>query len=418
MFAFVQVSLGELLQVQKRKQERQSQQKMKVFVKPSASTLNPSFSPATFSGGQLAALYSVPSVLPSLSSSNSKRVTIALIVAFHSPTLFTDLVTFLSDPANTSLPIAIQMTSATTASLGSSGGTVRQINLNSKTVRATSNSVGWNQEESLDLQACVSMNPAANIVVIEAISDSSSDLAAAITYAKNVVVADIVSMSWGGSDTSANTPYNSVMTPRPGQGSGPLYLAASGDQNAVSWPAVLPACVAVGGASLSWTPTPSAPLQSTHYTWSSAGCGFSYTQAKPSFQASVNPGATRRAIPDVSVVASDYTAFSTFNASNGGWNSVGGTSLSCPLVAGMLSLFLQKQFNLHNGTSAYQGTAAFLSLLYNNPALLCTPIVNGNDEGSTPTGGLIDYNTSSSSNYNIPTGLGVPNLSTLLALVS
>ena len=55
--------------------------------------------------------------------------------------------------------------------------------------------------------------------------------------------------------------------------------------------------------------------------------------------ATANGGsASFRNLPDVAAVGDPYTGYSIYSAYEGGWLAIGGTSLSSPLWAGMMSI--------------------------------------------------------------------------------
>ena len=66
---------------------------------------------------------------------------------------------------------------------------------------------GWELEESLDVEWAHAMAPGANIMLVETSSTSDTDLLAAVSYA--AAHANVVSMSWGGSEFSGETSYDS-----------------------------------------------------------------------------------------------------------------------------------------------------------------------------------------------------------------
>ena len=113
--------------------------------------------------------------------------------------------------------------------------------------------------------------------------------------------------------------------------------ASTGDDGyGVSYPAASPYVTAVGGTSLTrdgsargWTET----------AWSGAGSGCSAYEAKPSYQASVNTGCSRRAVADVSAVADPNTGVAVYQTYGGsGWAVYGGTSASSPIIASVYAL--------------------------------------------------------------------------------
>jgi subtilase family serine protease len=78
--------------------------------------------------------------------------------------------------------------------------------------------------------------------------------------------------------------------------------------------------------------------------WSQAGCGISKYVSKPQFQ-SINILNTikKRSTPDISALADPITGVPVFYNNNS--FLVGGTSLSCPIIAGILSLVVQARIN-------------------------------------------------------------------------
>ena len=105
--------------------------------------------------------------------------TIALIEAYNDPTITSDLNTFDQTfglpPAN--LTVVNQAGNAVSAT-------------------AQTNS-GWTEEESLDVETAHPIAPGANILVVEANSQSIQDLLAAVNTARNTPGVVAVSMSWG-----------------------------------------------------------------------------------------------------------------------------------------------------------------------------------------------------------------------------
>ena len=267
---------------------------------------------------------------------------------------------------------------------------------------------GWAMEECLDLQMIATINPNADIHVVEAKSSSLNDLMVAINYASNIIKAHIISMSWGSNDSNGLIPYNNNFT-----NPNICYCASTGDDNYVSWPSVLSNCMAIGGTSLY-----NSNNNRTETTWTSAGCGYSSSILKPSYQKNISQiTGTNRAIPDISLVANPNTGVKIYY--NKQWIQIGGTSLSCQLFAGMISLFNQNRLNKKlstltsvckdkNGNLPINNIQTYLyTKIYNNITSyknIFYDITSGSDKGSKQDGNLTDY--SASTNYDIPTGLG------------
>jgi subtilase family serine protease len=290
---------------------------------------------------------------------------------------------------------------------------------------ATKNS-DWAQEECLDVQMVCTINPNANIWVVEAKSDSITDLLAAVDYASSNLQADVISMSWGTNDSTLLTNYNSHFN-----NPNICYCAATGDANNASWPSVLSNCIAVGGTTLLWTPNSLTPR--TEYAWNSAGCGYSTSVPQPTYQKNISTiSHTYRAIPDVSLVANQNTG--VYIVYKGNWYSFGGTSVSTPLFAGILSLANQNRFNSGKSalttvysTSQIQPTSSsylppsnniqqylyktiYASNKYNNNFY---DIIIGSKQGSIAGNSDVLTSYSTGNGYDLPSGLGSPNCKNL-----
>jgi len=373
------------------------------YINPNAlnSSLNPSFPPQTFNGSQLLSLYSIPTIS---ASNGNKQVKIAVIVAFTYPVLLADLKTYWQNNINF-------------------GPNSTPPTVNIYTMPGAKSNAGWAQEECLDVQMVCTINPNASIWVVEAKSDTIIDLLAAVDYATNTIKADVISMSWGMDDSTrisgniSNFSNTSV-----------CYCAASGDSNNVSWPSVLSNCISVGGTTLLWTPNADTPR--TEFTWNSAGCGYSASVLQPNYQKNIsNITHTYRAIPDVSLVASQNTG--VYVVYKGSWYSFGGTSVSTPIFAGILSLANQKRFNSGKGplTTVYSTTPAVATsssyvppsnniqqylykTIYTSPTKYASDFYDvtiGSDQGSVAGNSDILTNYSEGKGYCLPTGLGSPN---------
>lgn len=358
-----------------------------------------SFPPQYFSGSQLKNLYNVPTII----NTNSKKATIAIIVAFTYPKLKNDLTTYWQNPVNF-------------------GPNSTPPNIKIYTMPGAIQNSGWAQEECLDVQMVCTMNPNANIWVVEAKSDSINDLINAVSYATTIIKADVISMSWGINEVSDLLNYTKYFT-----NTSVSYCAASGDSNDACWPATLSNCIAVGGSTLLWTPNNS--LSRTEYTWDSAGCGYSTIIKQPTYQSGItNILHNNRVIPDLAMVANTNT--SVYSVYNGNWYGVGGTSVSTPIFAAILSLANQQRYNNNkvalttvysatpnNTLSNYVPTSNNIQnyiykTIYLNATLYGSTfydIVIGTDMGTI--GGnntnLTTYNAGQK--FDITTGLGSPN---------
>jgi subtilase family serine protease len=381
------------------------------YINPNAknASLNPSFPPQMFNGSQLLNLYNVPVVTV---TPGKKQVKIAVIVAFTYSGLLTDLKTYWQNNINF-------------------GPDSTPPKVNVYTMPGAKTDSGWAQEECLDVQMVCTMNPNADIWVVEAKSDSNSDLFAAVNYASQTLQAEVISMSWGMDDAVGLSAYSNYFT-----NTNVCYCASSGDNNNVSWPSVLSNCISVGGTTMLWTPnTATGSSSRTEYTWNSAGCGYATSVAQPTYQQNVSTIThIKRAIPDVSLIANQNTG--VYVVYKGSWYSFGGTSVAAPLFAGMISLANQKRFNAGKGplTSVYSTTPNVATpptyvppanniqnylykTIYTNSAKYASDfydITIGNDQGSIAGNSASLTTYTAGTGYDLPNGLGSPNCTNLI----
>ena len=238
---------------------------------------------------------------------------IAIVDAYHYPRAMSDLTVFSSQFG---LPLP---TSATFQVVYASG---RQPPVNAD----------WNIEEALDIQWAHAIAPAAKIYLVEAASSNFGDLLKAVSVANSLLKAaggGEVSMSWGGSEFSWESYYNSYFTQL-----GVVYFAASGDTSGLIWPSTSPNVVSVGGTSISRNPTTGNFQQ--EMAWQSGGGGPSAYESRPGYQNGISAIVqSRRGTPDVAADADPSTGVWVYAYPN--WYIVGGTSVSAPVWAGVVN---------------------------------------------------------------------------------
>ncbi|WP_168218900.1 IPT/TIG domain-containing protein [Limnoglobus roseus] len=204
----------------------------------------------------------------------------------------------------------------------------------------------WGIETSLDVEWVHVMAPKATILLVEADPD---DLYTAVEYARQQDYVTAVSMSWGLSEFNGEANYDGTFTTPAGH-TGITFVASTGDNGAPGgYPAYSPNVLAVGGTNLSvdasgnyvgetgWSNPPGGPTGLNH---GGSGGGISQYEGQPSYQrGTVTQSTTRRTIPDVALDAStDVAVYDSFDfGSAAPWISLGGTSLSAPLMAGLIA---------------------------------------------------------------------------------
>ena len=314
--------------------------------------------------------------------------TIAIVDAYNDPDIISDANSFSSEFG---LPQFNGSGEPTLKVLNETGGT---------TLPANSSPGGWDVEESLDVEWAHSIAPGANIILFEANSASYSDLLQAVTTAADYSGVSVVSMSWSGGEFSGETSYDSdFLTPSGHQGV--TFLASTGDTGTPSgYPAFSPNVVAVGGTSLSIQSNGTYVSETVWDDSSGAsGGGISQYESLPSYQDNLDgingASKTHRNVPDVSMDADPDTGVFVLDSYAGGWFQVGGTSLSCPMWAGLIAI--ADQGRVLKGETTLNGATQTLPMLYGLPSADFHNITSGSN-GTYSAG----------AGYNLATGIGTP----------
>jgi len=246
----------------------------------------------------------------------------------------------------------------------------------------------WSMETSLDVEWAHAIAPTAKIVVIEVKTPSGANLLKGIDYAASRKDAVAISMSWGGAEFSDET----TLDPHFKSVSNAIFFASSGDNGAgVSWPAVSPNVVSVGGTSLALTKNGSL---SSETAWSGSGGGVSAYETEPNFQKtfSIAKANNMRAVPDVSYNADPKNGFPIYRSSGtkGSWYVVGGTSAGAPQWAAIQSLGLSVTSAKLYGDKSSSGSSSYFR-----------DITSGSNGSCT-------YYCDARKHYDYVTGLGSP----------
>jgi subtilase family serine protease len=264
--------------------------------------------------------------------------TIAIVDAYSDPKIVSDLATadaYAGIPAPPSFTI---------------------INQNGATSPLPRGNTSWGVEISLDVEWAHSIAPAANLLLVEANSSSLADLLKAVDTAANYTGVAAVSMSWGSSEFSNESSYDSNFT-TPGGHTGVTFVASSGDSGGVvEWPAASPNVLSVGGTTLSLN---SDNTWKSETAWSGSGGGVSRYESSPSYQSGM--GYSKRATPDVSYDANPNSGFDIYDTYGyGGVMGVGGTSAGAPQWAALVAIF--DEMAGHNLDGASQTLPAVYSV--------------------------------------------------------
>jgi subtilase family serine protease len=279
-------------------------------------------------------IYNLP-----LSGPNAGSGVIAIVDAYDYPTATTDFDTFSNE-------FGLPLHTATAAN----GNPTFEVEYASGKKPAGNSS--WNLEAALDIEWAHAMAPDAQIILVEANSDSYPDLFTAVKVAGEYVACKgenttcsggtgegEVSMSWGGSEFSTEETYDSYFNQ-----STVVYVAAAGDTGgAVMYPSTSPDVISAGGTTLEFSSTTqSASTFTSEIGWSDGGGGPSKYESVPSYQSSISGiVGGKRGTPDVSFDADPNSGVSVYDSTpyNGesGWWVVGGTSVSAQTLAGIFN---------------------------------------------------------------------------------
>jgi subtilase family serine protease len=310
--------------------------------------------------------------------SGGSSSTVAIVDAYANPNAESDLAVYRSQFG--------------LGSCTSGTGCFRAVNQNGTTSPMPAGNTGWGQEIDLDIEMVSAVCPNCKILLVEADSNSFTDLGVAVNEAV-ALHATAVSNSYGGpeflGETSYAGPYNHP---------GIAITASSGDGGyGVEAPAAYNTVVAVGGTNLK---TATNARGWTETAWSGAGSGCSSQISKSPWQ--TDAACSRRMVADVSAVADPNTGVAVYDSygSTGGanWYVFGGTSVAAPMIASVYGLA---------GNAG--GTDYPARLAYAAPGSLFDVISGSNGRCTRKRSTSGSYFCTAGSGYDGPTGLGTPN---------
>jgi len=243
---------------------------------------------------------------------------------------------------------------------------------------------GWWGEETLDVESVHGMAPDANVLYLGA-KDCDTGIDDALNYVVEHHLASIVSNSygWTGEDVPADeiAVEHAIFVQAAAQGIGLYFSSGDNGDNVINgmqpqpdYSASDPLVTAVGGTTLlldksgnrfaevGWEDSFSDvnydgkkavyDQKPPGYFYFGAGGGVSTLFAQPWYQQGTVPaklatrhGKAMRVSPDISAVGDPYTGFYYGQTVDGefGIGTIGGTSLSCPLIAGIQALASQNR---------------------------------------------------------------------------
>jgi len=255
---------------------------------------------------------------------------------------------------------------------------------------------GWAGEISLDLDMVSAICPNCKILLVEATTNSGSNLYTAVNEAATLGATEM-SNSWGLTES-----FGSIAQSNNFNHPGIPITASTGDDGyggGVSFPAVSQFVTAVGGTNLvadslnsrGWTETAWGPGGAGGGT----GSGCSSYITKPVWQ--TDTGCLKRIVADVSAVADPATAVWVYNTYQDNiWARYGGTSASSPIIAAVYAI------------AGNASTVVYGSYPYTHTGSLFD-VTSGTNNFGTCNTGEPSYFCNAVVGYDGPTGLGTPN---------
>jgi subtilase family serine protease len=383
---------------------------------PSPSQCVQDFGLACYTPAEIHAAYNIPNNL------DGTGQTIVIVDAYGSPTVQSDLHTFdqamgLPDPT-----LNIIYPGGKPAPLGPS---------------KTHNTASWAAETSLDVQWAHAIAPSATIDLVIAANNGGNVLNNAVKYAVDNNLGSVISLSYGSPESAIRGNGNNTHLRQAdaifqeAQSKNITVFSGSGDSGAsngtstvsANFPSSDPLVTAVGGTNLFfdvttaglpaagyqgedvWNDADACPFGCTSGIFGATGGAPSVVFAAPSYQSALS-GNAARTTSDVAYNASVYTAVLVYlgYASPAGFYFFGGTSEGGPQWAGIIALANEK---------------AGHSLGFINPALYAigansTKYANDFHDITMGDNKFDGPGFSAGKGYDIPTGLGTPNVTNLI----
>jgi hypothetical protein len=345
---------------------------------PSRHSFNPLSGPAPsggYSPAQLAQAYGFNQISFGGVKGDGTGQTIAIVDAYDDPNIASDLAAFDSGLGIAAPP------------------SFTKVNQTGGTSLPTADT-GWALEISLDVEWAHGMAPGAKILLVEANSNSLSDLLTAVNFARNQAGVSVVSMSWGSTEFLGESSYDSYFTTPSGH-AGVTFVASSGDggsSGAPEYPAISPNVIGVGGTNLYLD---NSNNYSSETGWSGSGGGLSVYESQPTYQKGVvTQSSTMRTTPDVTYNAGcGMGIYDSYGY--GGWVNVRGTSAGAPQWAALIAI--ADQGRALAGQSTLDGPSQTLPKLYALPQSDFHDITSGSNGAY-----------SSGPGYDLVTGIGTP----------
>lgn len=261
------------------------------------------------------------------------------------------------------------------------GGCFRHVNAHGGKPKNRLVSRGWETESALDLDMVSAACPHCHILLVDAEDGSLKELGEAEDTAVALGASE-VSNSYGLPEEDCNSECETAHYRHPGV----FVMASAADwgyddygegADSPSYPAVLPAVVAVGGTSLKKTVSERGWSEAVWWEpereiGTGSGCASARAAAKPPWQPET--GCAGRADNDVAAVGACITPVSIYaSVEEPGWLLVCGTSVSSPLVAGIEAHADSFARSLPGADAFYHDPSAFFDVTAGSDGLCTSP---------------------------------------------
>ncbi|MCL2585499.1 MAG: ricin-type beta-trefoil lectin domain protein [Streptosporangiales bacterium] len=349
--------------------------------------------PSGFSPAQLQSAYNLASASATGGIANGAPEAVAVVTPYDDPNAAADLAAY-----RTQYGLAPCVTTAGGA-LPVGSGCVTKVNENNQSSplpsAPPSSAADWTAVASADMDMVTAACPNCQILLAEAGSDQVADGGQALLTAEND--ADVIVGGWGAAQFAGQDADSRAYLNAPGKA---LVFAGGDTGTGEAWPASSQYVTAVGGTTLTADASASRGWDETAWSGSSAGC--SSFEPKPAWQS--DTGCGNRTQNDVSAVADPSTPVSVYDstapADGDGratdWASIGSTSVSAGIIAGIYALNGLPQAGTYPASYPYQSGN---SGNFND-------ITSGSD-GTCESNR--SYLCTAGTGYDGPTGTGTPN---------
>ena len=375
------------------------------------------FNDVSFSGGTVAA--------------SGAGQTIAIVDAYNDPNIIPDLAVF-DKQFGLNAPPSFNV-------VGQTG---------SATVLPATDS-DWAGEISLDVEWSHAIAPQANILLVEAQTNSFDDLFAAVNYARNQPQVSVVSMSFGGSEdvqetnlgeTGGQAAQDAILT-TPTNHQGITFIASAGDSGSeagVQFPSASPNVISVGGTSLNADDSGNGTFTTdgtyvSEAGWDGTNGGVSVIETEPTYQTNAQ-STGKRSDPDVSYNGDPNTGVAVYDSvpdsfGDVGWEQVGGTSAGAPQWSALVAI--ADQGRAIDGLGTLDGPSQTLPDLYSLYAPPSDPtgyanylnyfhdvVTGGGGNYRFRWGGTTGNGIEAGTGYDEVTGLGSPHAANIIDVLA